>query len=165
MTVVARAQGAAGIVLDVDTGEVLALASLPTFNPNTIGMSGSEHLRNHVTRPVYELARPSSRSPSPRRSTPAPSPIIARRFDATAPLQIGGFTIHDDRGDRARSLNVPETLIHSSNIVTAQIADELGPARLQAMFRQLGFDEPPAHRTARARPPALAAATGRGRRR
>ena len=51
---------------------------------------------------------------------------MAQRFDATAPLQVGGFT--DPRRPRRqkRWLNVPETLIHSSNIATARIADEIG---------------------------------------
>jgi len=68
---------------------------------------------------------------------------MARRFDATAPLKVGGFTIHDERGDPKRWLNIPETLIYSSNVATARIADEVGAARMQAMFRLLGFDSKP----------------------
>ena len=68
---------------------------------------------------------------------------MARRFDATAPLKVGGFTIHDERGDPKRWLNIPETLIYSSNVATARIADELGKDKLSAMFTGMGFGERP----------------------
>jgi cell division protein FtsI (penicillin-binding protein 3) len=69
---------------------------------------------------------------------------MSRRFDATRPLQVGRFKIHDDPGDEQfRWLNIPETLIYSSNIATARIADELGAEKLQDMFRRLGFDKQP----------------------
>ncbi|WP_425228275.1 peptidoglycan D,D-transpeptidase FtsI family protein [Sphingomonas sp.] len=139
------ARAASGVVLDVNTGEVIAMVSLPTFNPNRVGMAGSEQLRNVTTQNVYELG-----------STFKPITVAAaidngvvtdmsRRFDATRPMQIGGFTIHDDRGDeQERWLDIPETLIYSSNIATARIADEVGAARMQAMFRAMGFDQKPA---------------------
>jgi cell division protein FtsI (penicillin-binding protein 3) len=62
-------------------------------------------------------------------------------FDATQPIKIASFTINDDHPQR-RWLDVPEMLVYSSNIVTARVADELGAARMQAMFRKLGFDKP-----------------------
>ncbi|RYD62127.1 MAG: penicillin-binding protein 2, partial [Sphingomonadales bacterium] len=70
---------------------------------------------------------------------------MSRRFDATVPLQVGRFKIRDDPGDEQfRWLNIPETLIYSSNIATARIADELGAERLQSIFKQLGFGDRPA---------------------
>ena len=137
-----NAKGAAGVILDVDTGEVLALASLPSFNPNLIDGAGAVNIFNRVTNQVYELG-----------STFKPLTIAAaidagvvtdlsRRYQSNRPLQIGGFQIHDSHSFGG-SLNVPEALIHSSNIVTAQIADELGGARLNATMRSLGMDERP----------------------
>jgi cell division protein FtsI (penicillin-binding protein 3) len=69
-------------------------------------------------------------------------PSMSKRWDATAPLQVGRFKIRDDHAQN-RWLNVPELLVHSSNIATARIADEVGQKRMEAGFRQLGFDTPP----------------------
>jgi cell division protein FtsI (penicillin-binding protein 3) len=135
------AEGAAGIMLDVRTGELIALASFPTFNPNAAGQSPPETQYNRATMGVYELG-----------STFKPITVAAameagvvgsmtKRYDATAPLAIGRFRIKDDHAQN-RWLNIPETLVHSSNIVSGRIADEMGPERMQAAFRTLGFDSP-----------------------
>ena len=137
-----RAAGAAGIVLDVDTGEVLALASLPAFNPNRIEKSDTPNMLNRVTSRVYELG--STFKPFTVASALDAGTVtdLGRRYQASRPLVVGGFPIRDSHplGD---SLNVPEALIHSSNIVTAQIADELGEKHLKATMRSLGFNERP----------------------
>ena len=148
-----QAKGAAGIVLDVDTGEVLALASLPSFDPNHVQPNDmvvtpeaaklGEVPRgfNRATNQVYELG-----------STFKPITVAAaldagvitdlgRRWPAH-PLHVGRFTIKDSHAMGA-SLNAPETLIHSSNVVTAQIADELGGARLKRTLETLGMNARP----------------------
>jgi len=137
------ARGAGGIVLDVATGEVIAMASLPTFNPNRVGMSGPEQLRNITTQSVFELG--STFKPITM-ATALDTGVVAdpaRRWDATHPLNVGRFTIHDERGDPKRWLTMPEILIYSSNIGTARVADEIGPERMQRMFRSLGFNTKP----------------------
>lgn len=136
------AKGAAGIILDVDTGEVVALASLPSFNPNRSDMAYNELVFNKVTNQVYELG-----------STFKPLSVAAAidagvitdlsvRYPANRPLEISGFSIRDSH-DLGTSLNVPEALIHSSNIVTAQIADKLGNARMKRTMAALGMNERP----------------------
>src|SRR3546814_7938068 len=55
---------------------------------------------------------------------------------------LAGFHIRDDHPMK-RWLNVPETLVHSSNIATARIADEMGTGPMQAIFRKLEFDRRP----------------------
>jgi len=136
-----QAIGAAGIVLDVDSGEVLAMASLPSFNPNRPDQAVNRLVFNKVTNQVYELG-----------STFKPLTVAAaidagtitdfgRRYPAT-PFQVQGFTIHDSHNLGA-SLNAPEALIHSSNVVTAHIVDELGSARLKATMTALGMNERP----------------------
>nr|WP_276046653.1 MULTISPECIES: penicillin-binding protein 2 [unclassified Sphingomonas] len=138
-----QARGGGGIVLDVHTGEVLAMVSLPTFNPNRVGKSGVNELRNITTQSVFELGSTFKPITMATAMDTGVVTSLARRFDATHPLKVGGFTIHDERGDPKRWLNMPETLIYSSNIATARVADEVGPERMQTMFRKLGFDTKP----------------------
>ncbi|CAN5880790.1 penicillin-binding protein 2 [soil metagenome] len=137
-----KAKSATGIVLDVNTGEVISMVSLPVYNPNKLAGTSSDALHNNVTQSVYELG--STFKPITM-ATAIESGVVtsmAKRFDATQPLHVGGFTIHDDHPQK-RFLNVPETLIHSSNIVTARIADEIGKDRMAAMFKAMGFDTKP----------------------
>ena len=137
-----RAIGATGLVLDVDTGEVISMVSLPLFNPNKSGQADAESLRNNVTQSVYELG--STFKPLTVADAIDSGSItnLARRYDATAPIQVGKYKIRDDHPSH-RWLNTPETLVHSSNISTARIADELGSERVQIFYRKLGFGEPP----------------------
>lgn len=137
-----EAKGAGGIVLDVDTGEVLALASLPTFNPNLIDRASEGNIFNRFTNQVYELG--SVIKPVTVASAIDAGVVtdLSRRYPSDRPLQIGGFQIRDSHNFGA-SLNVPEALIHSSNIVTAQIADELGGVRLKKTMQSLGMNERP----------------------
>lgn len=150
------AKGAAGVILDSRTGEVLAMATLPSFNPNrpvfanipdlgeTIveGRYPISRQTNFVTNRVFELG-----------STFKPLTVAAAldagtvrdlslRYDATAPLEVAGFRIRDSHPS-GRWLNVPEMLVHSSNIVTARIADNLGRPKLEQMLRTLEFDKRP----------------------
>lgn len=137
-----QALGATGLVLDVHTGELLAMVSLPVFNPNNIRRVNPESLRNNVTQSVYELG--STFKPITMAGAMDAGVItsLSKRYDATAPLVIGKFKIKDDH-PLNRWLNVPETLVHSSNIVTAQIADQMGPQRMEALFRRMGFYDVP----------------------
>jgi len=136
-----EAIGGAGIILDVHTGEVLAMTSLPTFNPNKLVPEDAAARRNAVTYNLYELG-----------STFKPLSIgaaiddgvvtsMARRYDASAPLAIAGFRIRDSHP--GRWYNVPETLIQSSNIATARIADDLGREKMETLFRSLEFNKRP----------------------
>jgi cell division protein FtsI (penicillin-binding protein 3) len=136
-----NALGAAGIVMDVDTGEVLAMASLPEFDPNRIDEAGAKNMFNRVTNQVYELGSTFKPITVAAAMDAGTLTNLGRRYPA-AQLHIGGFTIHDDE-NLGPSLNVPETLIHSSNIVSAQIADELGSVRMKQALERLHFNERP----------------------
>ncbi|MEO1489895.1 MAG: penicillin-binding protein 2 [Pseudomonadota bacterium] len=131
----ARAIGAAGVVLDVDTGEVLALASLPDFNPNRISESDKFNVLNRVTNVPAELG-----------STFKPL-TIAAAIDAgvvrdltqswnAKPVEIANrsFPDFDDKGER---LNIPQALAYSSNTVTMRVADQLGGERLSRVLADL----------------------------
>lgn len=136
------ALGAAGIVLDVDTGEVMALASLPEFDPNKLDAEGRRNVFNKVTNQVYELGSTFKPLTIAAAIDAGTVTDLSRRWPANRPLVMGKFRIRDSHTIGA-SLNVPETLMHSSNIVTAQIADELGAARLKQVMADLGMSERP----------------------
>lgn len=148
-----NAVGAAGIVLDVDTGEVLALASLPEFDPNAVQSSDvrvtqEQHDRgivapafNRVTNQVYELG--STFKPLTVAAAIDSGSItdLSRRYGAT-PYEAQGHMVRDSHPLGA-TLNTPEMLIHSSNIVTGHIVDEMGAATLRNYMVQLGMNERP----------------------
>ncbi len=137
-----NAKGAAGIILDVDTGEVLALASLPSFNPNLIDRASTPNIFNRVTNQVYELGSTFKPITVAAAIDAGTVTDLSRRYPSGRPLAIGGFQIRDSH-NLGPSLNVPEALIHSSNIVTAQVADELGGVRLKQTMQRLGMNERP----------------------
>ncbi len=140
-----NAAGGGALVMDVDTGEVLGLASLPSFDPNTpriVAANGEKLMRNHITSETYELG--SVFKPITVASAIEAGTItdLARRYPANGQREVGGHIVHDDKNFGA-TLNVPEALVHSSNIVLAQVGEELGGERLGATLRSLGFDRRP----------------------
>ena len=135
------AKGAAGIMLDVDTGEVMALASLPEFDPNRIDAEGQKQMFNRVTNQVYELGS----TFKPLSIAAAIDAGVVRDFGKpwnAQPVTIGSSTIKDSHF-MGHSMNVPNALIHSSNTVTARVADALGPEGLRAVMMDLGMHERP----------------------
>ncbi len=140
-----NAKGAGGIIMDANTGEVIAMASIPVFDPNKLqnyaGKKCSESpLCNHMVQARYELGstfKPLSIAEAIDKGVVS---SMAKRYDATAPLAVAGFRIKDDHS-LGRWINVPEILVHSSNIGTARIADEMGAAPMQQLFRNLQFDQ------------------------
>jgi cell division protein FtsI (penicillin-binding protein 3) len=139
------AEGGTGIVMDVATGEVVAMASAPTFNPNAAGRSNPSALYNRATMGVYELGSTFKLITVAAAMEAGVITSMNQRWDASGPIVIGSSRIHDDRGhEMNRPLTVPELIVHSSNIAAAHIADTMGAARMQAAFRALGFDRPPA---------------------
>jgi cell division protein FtsI (penicillin-binding protein 3) len=136
------AEGGTGIVLDVATGEVIAMASAPTFNPNAAGRSDPSALYNRATMGVYELGSVFKPITVAAAMEAGVITSMNQRWDATAPIPIGRFRISDDH-PLGRFVNIPELMVHSSNIATAHVADAMGAERMQAAFRALGFDEAP----------------------
>jgi cell division protein FtsI (penicillin-binding protein 3) len=138
-----EAKGGAGLVLDVDTGEVVAMASLPTFDPNRVRFENSDAQWNSVSYTTYELGSTFKPITVAAAIDAGTVTSMGRRYDATRPLIVGAHRVRDSHSS-GRWLNVPEMLMYSSNVVTAQVADELGPRRLEATFRALDFDKRPA---------------------
>ena len=142
-----RALGGAGIVMDVATGEIVAMVSLPDFDPN-VGMplvaSGavSEAGFNRATKGVYEMGS-TFKLFNTAMALDSGTAGLGDRYDARSPIRIARFTISDFHGKNSW-LTVPEILIHSSNIGSAKMALDIGGSTQQAYLGALGLLKTPA---------------------
>ena len=134
------AKGAAGIVIDVHTGEVLALSSLPDFNPHEFKSSAAAERFNRATLGVYELGS-TFKAFTTAMALEYGVVELGDRYDATKPLKVARFTIRDDH-PKNRWLDVPEIFVHSSNIGAAQMARDVGAERQREFLHRLGLLEP-----------------------
>ena len=131
------AKGAAAVVLDVATGELLAGVSLPDFDPNHYQDASSEALFNRVTLGTYELGS-LFKLFTVAMALDAGAVDMTTSLDASAPLQFGRFRIGDDHA-RRRWLSVPEVIAFSSNIGAARMAMALGTEAQVGYFRRFGL--------------------------
>jgi cell division protein FtsI (penicillin-binding protein 3) len=135
------AAGAAGVVMDIHTGEVLAMTSLPQLNPNAAGQGSMEARFNRATLGVYELGS----TFKPFTVAMAMDSGIVRSFGQVYhcpdELRVFGRTINDTH-PFGRSCTVAEIMKESSNIGTAQIAAQVGSGRQKEFLRRMGFLEP-----------------------
>jgi cell division protein FtsI (penicillin-binding protein 3) len=133
--------GAAGIVLDIHSGEVLAMTSLPQLNPNVAGAGSPEARFNRATLGVYELGS----TFKPFTVAMAMDSGIIKGFGQMYPcpdeLHAYGQVVHDTH-PYGRMCSVAEIMKESSNIGTAQIADQLGATRQKAFLKKMGFLDP-----------------------
>jgi cell division protein FtsI (penicillin-binding protein 3) len=141
-----NAKGATAILMDVHSGEIVAMASLPDFDPNdrprpaTEGDPGNSPLFNRALQGVYELGsvfKTFTVAQGLELGLIAPETVM----DTQGPLTWGRFRINDFH-DHGPSLSVTDVLVKSSNIGTANIALMIGAARQQAFLDSLGLLEP-----------------------
>ncbi len=132
-----QTKAATGIVVDLHTGEILAMASNPTFDPNLAGHADQASLINHVAATVYE---PGSVFKVFTLAMGIDSGVanINTMFDARTPLALGGQTIHDYDKDNAM-LPLWEVFTHSSNIGAARLGLLAGADRMDHYFRSFGL--------------------------
>lgn len=132
-----QAVDGAGIVVDVQTGEILGLASFPTFDPNAFGQASEAQRKNNVAAQVYEAG---SVFKVFTLSAGLDAGVVTPRtvFDVSTPLVIGdNRPIHDfDKGDK--QLTLEEVFTHSSNIGASKTALAVGSARMDRYMRAFG---------------------------
>ena len=132
-----HAKAAAGIVMDVHSGEVLALASLPDYDPNRREQALDKDRLNRIGFGVYEMG-------SVFKVFTVAGVLdmglasMRSHYDASSPIHYASFTIDDFHGQH-RSLSVPEVFIYSSNIGAAKMALEMGVDRHRAFLKKLGL--------------------------
>src|ERR1700736_6145784 len=142
------ARGAAGIIMDVQTGEIIAMVSLPDFDPNRPGGTDpaetpaevSERLFNKITLGDYEMGS-AFKIFNTAMALDAGTATTVKSYDAIHDLHIGRFTITDYHG-KHRMLSVPEVFMYSSNLGSARMAMEAGAERQRAFLGRLGLLKP-----------------------
>jgi cell division protein FtsI (penicillin-binding protein 3) len=132
-----KAAAGGGIVLDIETGEIIALASLPDFNPNAESKSFSKDQQNRMLSGVYELGSV-IKAVTFAMAFDYGVMNMNSKFDARYPLVIGNARINDFHAQR-RVLTVPEVFTNSSNIGTAKMALAVGIEGHQEFLGRVGL--------------------------
>jgi len=130
--------GAAGVVMDIHTGEVLAMTSLPQLNPNAAGQGTPEARFNRATLGVYELGSTFKPFTVAMAMDSGIIKSFGQMYNCPQQLHVAGRTINDTH-PFGRACSVAEIMKESSNIGTAQIADQVGPTRQKEFLRKMGF--------------------------
>jgi len=144
------AKGAAGIIMDARTSEVVAMVSLPDFDPNhPLGPSQQDHggnqpavevkdqIFNKITLGDYELGSV-FKIFNTAMALDSGVATMTSGYDASRPIEIGRFTIEDYHG-KHRWLSVPEIFMYSSNIGSARMAVAAGADRQKGFLGRLGL--------------------------
>ena len=132
------ALGAAGIVMDIHTGEVLAMTSLPQLNPNAAGQGSQEARFNRATLGVYELGSTFKPFTVAMAMDSGIIKSFGQIYNCPDALRAYGHTITDTH-PYGRPCTVAEIMKESSNIGTAQIAAQVGAKRQQYFLGKMGF--------------------------
>ncbi len=132
-----HAVAAIGIVLDAKTGEVLAMSSLPDFDPNHPEQALEKQNMNRATAGVFEMGSVFKTFNSAF-ALDSGKVGLHDSFDASASLHFGSQKISDFHA-KGRVLSVPEIFIYSSNIGSARMALKVGPEAQSVFFDKIGF--------------------------
>ncbi|WP_242224445.1 peptidoglycan D,D-transpeptidase FtsI family protein [Shinella zoogloeoides] len=141
-----EAEAAGAVILDAQTGEVLAMASVPDYDPNepsrrlTDGSIDKEYEKgwfNRISNATFEMGS-TFKSFTLAMGLDEGKIALNSVVDASRPIRMGGFTIRDFKG-KNRPLSIPEVFQYSSNIGTAAVADMVGIENHQQFFTRLGL--------------------------
>ena len=132
-----QAIGAAGIVMDVATGELVALVSLPDYDANRYRTAAEEEKKNRAIKERYEPGS-TFKLQTASMALDAGLAHIWDQFDASHNISISRFTIQDFEG-KHRWLYLPEVLAYSSNLGAAHIAQLVGAERQRAWLKNMGM--------------------------
>ena len=132
------ALGAAGVVMDIHTGEILAMTSLPQLNPNAAGQGSQEARFNRATLGVYELGSTFKPFTVAMAMDSGIIKSFGQIYNCPDALRAYGHTITDTH-PYGRPCTVAEIMKESSNIGTAQIAAQVGAQRQKYFLGKMGF--------------------------
>jgi cell division protein FtsI (penicillin-binding protein 3) len=130
------AKAAAGLILNVNTGEIVSMVSEPDFDPNNPKEANDPTRINRLTTGVFEMGS-TFKIFTLAMALDSGKVTLNSQFDGHQTLRYGRFTIHDDH-PLPRMLSVPEIFTYSSNIGAARIALSLGPEYHKAFLKKMG---------------------------
>ena len=131
-----KAKAASGLVSNVKTGEIVAMVSLPDFDPNNPKEAHDPDRINRLTTGVYEMGS-TFKAFTLAMALDSGKYDLNSMWDARAPLHYGRFTIHDDHA-LGRMINMKEVFYYSSNVGAARIALAQGVEAHKAFLRKMG---------------------------
>lgn len=129
--------GGIGLVVDVTNGEILAMTSLPDFDPHNPGTATPEQLFNRASLGVYEMGS-SFKTFTMAMALDTKTITLHDRFDVNSPIKAARFSIGDYHA-KGGSLSVPEIFMYSSNIGTAKIGLQVGGEIQRKFLRKFGL--------------------------
>ena len=135
-----RAIGATGVILNIESGEVLSMVSLPDFDPHKPSRATDAQKFNRATLGAYEMGS-TFKSFTMAAGLDYGVATMKSGYDATNPLKIATFTINDTHGKK-RWLTVPEIFAFSSNIGTAKMALDIGTKRQKEFLSKMRMFKP-----------------------
>lgn len=132
---------AAGMVMDVNSGEVLAAVSLPDFEPQNVDVKNKDAMFNRLSLGVFEPG-----STFKIFTTAAVlehgKANMGTMFETKDPIKVGRFSITDYRGQK-RDLSLAEVFMHSSNVGTVRMAQMVGTSDYKNFLADLGLMKAP----------------------
>ena len=137
-----KAIGAAGLVMDVNTGELLAMVSLPDYDPNSPALMSKDAAFNRAAKGVYEMGS-TFKLFTAAMALDSGTIDVSGGYDASQPIHVARFTISDYHA-KNRWLSVPEIILHSSNIGAAKMAIDVGGKNQQEYLDRFGLLKPAA---------------------
>ena len=133
-----EALGGTAVVMDPATGEVLAMATYPWFDPNAYSESPMEVMRNRAVTDAFE---PGSVNKIITAAAALETGAVSldRRFRVPATLKVGPFTIEDSHPHPVESMTIGDIITKSSNIGAALIAEQVGSVPLAGFMQRFGY--------------------------
>jgi cell division protein FtsI (penicillin-binding protein 3) len=132
-----HAVAAGAVILNAKTGEIMAMASVPDFDPNNPYNAHEKDRLNRMSAGTFEMGS-TIKSFTTAMALDSGKASLKSTFDASRPLRIGRFTIKDFHG-KGRVLTLPEVFIYSSNIGSAKEADMVGIEGHREFLHRLGL--------------------------
>jgi cell division protein FtsI (penicillin-binding protein 3) len=130
------AKAASGLVSNVKTGEIVAMVSLPDFDPNNPREANDPDRINRLTTGVYEMGS-TFKTLTLAMALDAGKANLHSMYDARGPLHYGKFAIHDSH-NMGRAISLSEVFTYSSNVGAARIALSMGVDAHKAFLKKVG---------------------------